>query len=363
MANTVEIAQFTAKDRFFEVTEDKVSIYDNSTGSLQVVGYLNKGQEFPRVADYGADWHQIKYRNGYGYIWKPATKPSNGSTIHNLNPNLKASDISIKATDRLSVYDNSSGSLVPFAALHKNTVYPVLADYGDWYQIDVSGRIGYVYKPATLRVFKASDRYFIPREDVMVYDNSNGALVPVGKLKFNEAYPRVSDWGDWHQIKFGDKYGYVWKDSTNPLGPGWLNNENKNLKNNPDLTYRTVDNVTVYDNTSGSLVPFGTINESTVSQAINIMGDWLQIDFAGRVGYIIKSAVQIGPIYQYKFYDRTLDEMWQKQLTVGNLTDKQYQTYVRSDALMVNDEANPTSGVIVSDFERFAGAQVILTGK
>ena len=74
----------------------------------------------------------------------------------------------------------------------------------------------------------------------------------------------------------------------------WLNNENKNLKNNPDLTYRTVENVTVYDNTSGSLVPFGTINEGTVNQAINIMGDWLQIDFAGRVGYIIKSAVQIG---------------------------------------------------------------------
>ena len=64
---------------------------------------------------------------------------------------------------------------------------------------------------------------------------------------------------------------------------------------------------------------------------------------------IHKSAVQIGPIYQYKFYDRTLDEMWQKQLTVGNLTDKQYQTYVRSDALMVNDEANPTSGVVVSE--------------
>ena len=162
VSNMVEIAQFTAKDRFFEVTEDKVPIYDNSTGSLQVVGYLNKGQEFPRVADYGPDWHQIKYRNGYGYIYKPATKPSNGSTIHNMNPNLKASDRSIKATSKLSVYDNSSGSLVPFAALHKNTVYPVLADYGNWYQIDVSGRIGYVYKPATITIFKPSDRYFIP---------------------------------------------------------------------------------------------------------------------------------------------------------------------------------------------------------
>ena len=87
--NTFEIAQFSAKDRFFEVMEDHVSIYDNSTGTLQVVGYLNKGQEFPRVADYGPDWHQIKYRNGYGYIWKPSTKPSNGSRIHNINPNLQ----------------------------------------------------------------------------------------------------------------------------------------------------------------------------------------------------------------------------------------------------------------------------------
>ena len=155
--NTFEVAQFSPADRFFEVMEDRVSIYDNSTGALQVVGYLNKGQEYPRVADYGADWHQIKYRNGYGYIWKPSTRPSNGSSIHNINPNLRNTDLSFKATDRLSVYDNSSGSLVPFAALHKNTVYPIIADYGDWYQIDVSGRIGFVYKPATLRTFKTTD--------------------------------------------------------------------------------------------------------------------------------------------------------------------------------------------------------------
>ena len=347
--NTFEVAQFSPTDRFFEVMEDRVSIYDNSTGTLQVVGFLNKGQEYPRVADYGADWHQIKYRNGYGYIWKPSTRPSNGSSIHNLNPNLRNIGTSFKATDRLSVYDNSSGSLVPFAALHKNTIYPVIGEYGDWYQIDVSGRIGFVYKPATIRTFKATDRYFIPRENLTVFDNSTGALVPIGELNFNEAYPRVSDWGDWHQIKFGNRYGYVWKDSTNPLGPGWIKNENKLLKNNPDLTYRTIGNVTVYDNTSGSLVPFGVIYKGTVNQAIQIMGDWLQIDFAGRVGYIAKSATQIGPIYQYEFYDKTLDQMWQKQLTVGNLTDKQYQTYVRSDALRVENEVNPAYGDVVSE--------------
>jgi hypothetical protein len=41
--------------------------------------------------------------------------------------------------------------------------------------------------------------------------------------------------------------------------------------------------------------------------------------------------------------------MWQQQLTVGNLTDKQYQTYVRSDALQVDNETNPTYGEVVSE--------------
>ena len=118
------------------------------------------------------------------------------------------------------------------------------------------------------------------------------------------------------------------------IGPGWLKNENKNLKSNPDLTYRTIDNVTVYDNTSGSLVPFGAIYKI---QSIKLLISWgigCKLILLGELAISLKSAVQIGPIYQYKFYDQTLDEMWQKQLTVGNLTDKQYQTYVRSDALM-----------------------------
>ena len=56
----------------------------------------------------------------------------------------------------LSVYDNTSGSLVHFASIDPNVEYPIIETAGNWHEIDVAGRIGYIYKPAARDVFKVA---------------------------------------------------------------------------------------------------------------------------------------------------------------------------------------------------------------
>ncbi|TXK89876.1 mannosyl-glycoprotein endo-beta-N-acetylglucosamidase, partial [Parageobacillus sp. SY1] len=56
--NQTTAAPFTASTKYFQVVDDQVAVYDNSTGKLVQVGTLEKGQEFPRIKDYG-NWHQI----------------------------------------------------------------------------------------------------------------------------------------------------------------------------------------------------------------------------------------------------------------------------------------------------------------
>ena len=345
---------FKATDSFFEAIENNIAIYDNGTGKLVQVGSLTQGQVYPIVSDYG-DWHQVKYGNGYGYVWKDATKPSDGQSLKNLNNGEKNSSSQIIATSALAVYDNTSGQLVQYGTILKGQSYPIIANMGTWLKIDFAGRIGYVYEPATKRPFKNTDSFFEAIENnIAIYDNSTGKLVQVGSLVKGQEYPISAHYGDWHQIKFGRGYAYVWKDATKPANGSSIKNENKNeLLSKWNFTSQ--ESVAVYDNTSGSLVPFAVLNEGVTYPYISTYGtDWLKIDVSGRIGYVFKTAVQQNHSYQYTSYSITLQEMVDKQFSAGAQTDNKYDTYVREDALILNSAK--TSGTANGSWNVRGGA-------
>ena len=293
--------KFSLSDKYFKVIEDHVTVYDNRGGTLRPVGQLTKGEIYPRISDYG-NWHQIKFGNIYGYVWKAATIPASGNMIKNENNGLKSTVRSFSAKETLSVYDNSSGSLVLFGKINAGETYPILGTMGDWIRIDFAGRIGYVYAPAVSMEFVSSDKYFKVTEDhVTIYDNRGGTLRPVGQLTKGEVYPRISDYGNWHQIKFGNIYGYVWKAATIPASGNMIKNENNGLKSTV-RSFSAKETLSVYDNSSGSLVLFGKINAGETYPILGTVGDWIQIDFAGRIGYVYAPAVSIVFLANDKYF-------------------------------------------------------------
>lgn len=283
---------FTSADKFFQVTQDNVEIFDNSTGTLVTVGYLEKGQVYPRISDYGVNWHKIKFGNAYGYIASGRTVPASSAGLKNINTHYNNSSNTFIPLKNIPVYDNTSGTLVPFATLVKDRSYPIINDIGNWYRVDVSGRIGYVLKSDTKRPFAVSDRYFKVLEDnVKIFDKSSGTLVEVGTLVKGQSYPRTLDYGaNWHQIKYGSGFAYILKQPTAPTS----GTEIKNITTSTgSKVVTTLKDIAVYDNTSGSLVPFAMLQAGKSYTVINDVGNWYTINIAGRFGYIYKYDTRI----------------------------------------------------------------------
>ena len=311
-SKTLDVVQqsvkFEKNDKYFEVLEDNLPVYDNRTGKLVKIGELKKGQVYPRVSDYG-NWHRIQFSDYYGYVKKSATKPANGTSIKNENKSYKNSSKSFNAIENVTVYDNTSGKLVPFGTIEKGKGYKIASDYGNWWRIIFSDRVGYVRKSEVQLLFSQQDKYFeVLENNLPVYDNRTGKLVKIGELKKGQVYPRVSDYGNWHRIQFSDYYGYVKKSATKPANGTSIKNENKSYKNS-SKSFNAIENVTVYDNTSGKLVPFGTIEKGKGYKIASDYGNWWRIIFSDRVGYVRKSEVQLLFSQQDKYFEVLEDNL------------------------------------------------------
>src|SRR5699024_4685517 len=120
---------------YFKVVTNNVTVYDNRDGMLKPIGSLEKGQVYPRIKDYGTDWHQIQFGNAYGYVYKSATIPDKGDILTNENSGHSPQGRTFEALEKLTVYDNTSGQLIPFGYINEGQRYPIVSDYGDWWQV------------------------------------------------------------------------------------------------------------------------------------------------------------------------------------------------------------------------------------
>ena len=130
---------------YFEATKEDLIVYSNKGGELSKIGKLVKGQTYPRIKDFG-NWHQIKFSNELGYVLKEGTVPSSSSQTQNLNSIYKPTERVLTAVSEASVYDNSSGELVPFATIPEDGKIYLTSYYGNWYRVIVADRVGYVSK-------------------------------------------------------------------------------------------------------------------------------------------------------------------------------------------------------------------------
>jgi murein tripeptide amidase MpaA len=282
--------QFSKSDKYFEVIEDNIPVYDNRTGKLVKIGELEKGQVYPRVSDYG-NWHRIQFSDYYGYVHKRHTKPILKSPLKNENTKYKSNGRKITAINDVTVYDNSTGKLVPFGTIEKGIDYKILSDYGNWWRVVYSGRIGYVKKSEMKADFLKTDKYFkVTVDNLTVYDNSTGKLVKIGELRNGQVYERVSDYGNWHRIQFGERYGYVKKSATVVGNRTSIKNFQKS--NNKIGVLTTKENVLVYDNTGTKLIPFATIMKGERHPVISDYGNWYEVNVSGRYGYVKKNLVE-----------------------------------------------------------------------
>ncbi|MGM0876436.1 MAG: glucosaminidase domain-containing protein [Bacillota bacterium] len=301
------VVAFTEDTKYFKVTADQVPVYDNRSSSLVIVGYLKKGEVYPRTNDY-TSWHQIAFGDYYAYVPKDGTIPSEPLIQNEYGSSgLVTGTRTFTALSNVIVYDNSSGSLAPFATILAGVEHTILNEYTSWYSVLVSGRVGYVRKSEVKTNFLETDKFFKVTEDrVPVYDNSSGELVEIGYLKAGESYPRIKHYTNWHSIKFGNVTGFVRSSSTTPDNGKNITNLGNGITTNVTISPRW-DSV-VYDNTQSSkLIPFAVVKKNTTFKIVKEYTSWYSIEVAGRIGFINKNNA-VKPFTSTDKYFKALEE-------------------------------------------------------
>ncbi len=287
--NTSEAASL-----YFRTAQDYVPVYDNRTGTLVQVGFLKQGQTFKIAKEYGANWWQIQFGNMNGYIYKGAVELIHSPDYENSNTKYENSTTTITSLKDIPVYDNSSGLLVEFATIKQNVTFPILLKTGNWYAIDVNGRIGYVYStnvtatvPQPSTPPGANKVYIKALIDAPIFDNRRGYLDEFAQLKKGQELEVTRDYSsNWWQVKWGNAYGYISKSAVQKVSTKTFKNVNSSYKTTTKHIIPTVNGVPVMDNTSGSLVAFATLKENHRYPIISIMGNWYLLDIGGRYGYV-----------------------------------------------------------------------------
>lgn len=283
--------------RLIEVTSDKAIVYDNRTGSLLKVGELLKGEVYRAIRPYGENWYEVKFTDRTGYVPRISVKEVTGVALKNEKKNEALTGDSIKTTADVTVYDNSTGSLIPFANISKDVNYPILGIMGNWYKIEVAGRIGFVYKtnidfhskPIIPSPTLKGKVFEIIGERTDVFDNRTGKLVKVGELSKGQVFKMTRLYGEnWIEIQYADRTGYIARAKVREADGTQIVSENKYYAPLGDVVKLSGDTI-VYDNSTGTLIPFATISKNTIYPILSRYGNWYRIDVGGRIGFIHKN--------------------------------------------------------------------------
>ncbi|HYK74774.1 MAG TPA: CapA family protein, partial [Pseudoneobacillus sp.] len=133
-----------------------------------------------------------------------------------------------------------------------------------------------------------TEKLFKTKEKVTIYDNSTGKLVPIGEMVANQIFTRIRDYGNWHEIAFGKRKGYVWEKSTLTV----TGEQNVLFKSEPSLGKINIKaNATIYDNSTKKLIPIATVLKGQTIEYTQKFGNWYGLTIGERKGYIHKDAV------------------------------------------------------------------------
>ncbi|WP_163539678.1 M14 family metallocarboxypeptidase [Gracilibacillus sp. YIM 98692] len=268
------------------------------------------------------NWLQVKIGKHTGYVWKSAVWKTSEEPIQTIE---QSGFRTFTTTQEVPVFDNSSGSLVQVGTIEEDEEITFIKKSGNWYQIRFANRTGFIYHTGVRESFTTSMRYFqADKSNVQVMARQNGELVPIATLKQGQAYERQSDYGNWHKIKISNQTGFVWKKPTSPATKGQI----PNLSSSQDeiAYYRTSKGADVYDNSSGSLESMGALKSGQNLRAISVKGNWVEVDYLGRTGFIYKPALDIvAKDVVYPKTDYTYEQMEKDLQELHSIYDDQIE--------------------------------------
>lgn len=358
-----------------EVTQN-VPVYDNRTGQLVEIGQLVQGETFTVEKSYGDNWWQIRWSNHYAYIAKNRTKQVKAVNYRNATAIAPAKQI-VTANRDVSIMDNKTvaGTLKAFAVLKQGQTYPVISKMGNWYGIELNGRLGFVYHtnvdatstptpqpkpPVTTPPSKPVAKTGFTTTYTEVIDFRRDKPMTVARLYGNTPIQYVDDPADSRykthvKVQWGDAPVYMRRSHVKEQTVAANRFTTLRPTGKFIIPYNSQSNH-IYTNESGKLVAFGHLDTNQRFPLIRTEGNWYVTVIGGREGYIhnSKAALDRGVavlMYHHVLPERDLGFFKHKSTTVTSEQFRQEMAYLNSQ----NYET-----ITLDEFRRYLKRQITL---
>lgn len=349
---------------YIEITSN-TAVFDNRTGSLVKVGELVSGQQFTVVKDYGVNWWQIYWGSHYGYIEKHNTKTIKSVSYKNAINRVASSNQTLVTAAVAPVYDNASGQLVQFANVEANQRIPVVKVMGNWFGVEINGRLGYIHNSKVTTVESippaqntSEKRYIQALEHAPLYDlrDENRTHIIAELLKGQQLEITSYESEKYYELRWGKAFLYVEKSKVQLISKQSYKNGATDVNVKNQYFIPKASTTEVYDNSSGKLIPMMNIKGNYRYPILSTYGNWVETSIGGRKGFIHKSKVMMDKGVPVLMYHHILQnhELGKYQNVSTTVTLNQFREQMSYLASKGYDT------ISVADLEQYMKGQITL---
>ncbi|WP_428909887.1 SH3 domain-containing protein [Niallia sp. Krafla_26] len=342
--------------------DSRLNLRSAASTSSNILGRLENGMAVT-VYSTSNGWSKIKVDGKEGYVsseYLTETNPQPEPAPSNPNPETTLKYVDVQPGSHLNMRNRPSTSGSVIVKLAPGIEVTVLSEEDGWAKIKAYGQEGYVsteylssVKPGTGQETEEPKE---PENPDIGIENPNPETDPSDSEEDPTA-PNDSEPGSETDPD----------DSTNEdsdLDPDENKPDGETGKTN--LKYVNVSPNSVLNMRSGPSTSTSVITKLSPGTAVTVLTEengWSKVTANAKTGYVstqylISKANDIpsGNInVVYTDYDITLEELTNIQMQANPQTDQKYTTYIREDALKVNNVLNPTSGVVQGSNWRVRG--------
>ncbi|MBV7505719.1 SH3 domain-containing protein [Bacillus sp. sid0103] len=184
-----------------------------------------------------------------------------------------------------------------------------------WYRVQYKGKYLYIYSGD---VYKSSSKSLANKEyqtikDTYVFSSYGPSYTKLILIPKGTAISSLKMIGNWYEVSYKGKKGYVYKEYMQPKSTSTAT-ENPSVTNNGS-NYLVLDDVNMRKSGEGSAVLAVIPNGRSVKSTGKKLGDWYQVIYNDKTGYVYKSYLKEYKLTDYRFIDlRTKSTVTAKQI-------------------------------------------------
>ncbi|WP_150112241.1 SH3 domain-containing protein [Clostridium hydrogeniformans] len=226
------------KGKVINVTSN-LRIRQGAGTNTSVVGYLINGETF-EIKGKSGDWYHINAKGKVGYIHKDYVKEIKESKEIETKPEVKPEEPKtpdantlpkgkvINITSNLRIRQGAGLNTSVVGYLNNGQTFNIKGKNGDWYHIEVSGKVGYIHKDYVQEIKESNPSK--PEDNnkektlmgkvVNVTSNlrlrknpsTDSSSTVVAYLMPQDTFEIIRVTGDWYNVKYKGNLGYIHKD-------------------------------------------------------------------------------------------------------------------------------------------------------